>query len=173
MSTQDLVAEAERLWEAESNNGQTGVRLSPERGSENWGCVALLVNPKSHVPQPLLDGWADRIATEPNYAGFGHAAQEEAVIGNNGLLQIPWPKLSNTRRQLPLDLLLATPTNPNLEGDPLSYATPATIAQAWNKAPQRLDYFMNNLSNEIRTFQDRVIMKYLSTQLRDVAKRAI
>lgn len=171
-SIQDLVIEAQRLWDAESKNRQAGVRLSPEASGENWGCVALLVNPNSDVPQNLLDAWSDRVATEPNYADFGHAAQEEAVIGNNGLLRIPWPKLSNGKRQLPLDLLLATPTNPHLEGDPPSYPTPATIAQAWNEAPQHFDYFTNNLSNEIRTCQDRAIMKYLSTQLRDAARRA-
>jgi hypothetical protein len=167
-SVQDLIDEAEALWDAEDPNQQPSGRLS-----KSFGCVALLINPNSQIPQLLIDGWADRVENEPNYGHFSKTDDEESVVCSRGFLRLPWPNITRTRRPLPFDLVLATPTNPTLEGHPLDYPTPSTIAKAWNQAsPECFDYFKNNRTNQIHTFQDRQIKRHLKPELREAARQA-
>lgn len=107
-SPADLIAEAEWLWSAEDNKVPSFSGLSPTQSiSAEWGgCVALLRNPESNVPQELLDGWAERVLREPHY----NANQRRLVDGRETLL-IDWPHLTDGGLA-PLDLLLATSNDP-------------------------------------------------------------
>jgi hypothetical protein len=158
-SVSNLITEAEWLWSAEESTDKKDIvprlrvckpehRISPKKGK--WGCVALLSNPNSKVPDGLLDGWAGRVAKEAHYN-----ANERRRVDDKGVLQIPWPNLSSDGTPAPLDLLLATsndrePTCP----------TAQEIAGAWNQHPG-VDYFPNNRKYGIETFQDRAIQEFL------------
>jgi hypothetical protein len=84
-SAEELVAQAAALWAAE----QSGPR-DPRPGelhSATWGCVALLPNPSRNIPSRLLDGWAQRTATERssrdgthNYDPAEYAVKGQAAI---------------------------------------------------------------------------------------------
>ena len=68
-----------------------------------------------------------------------------------------------TGEALHLDLLLATATNPTLEGRSRSYPSAEIIAQHWNNDNQgHVQYFYNNQVNGIYTFQDREIRNMLT-----------
>jgi len=87
-SASDLTTEAEWLWSAEDNKVPSLCILSPKRSiSAKWGgCVALLGNPQTEIPQELFDGWADRVSTEKHYN-----ANERRLVDRRGTLLIPCP----------------------------------------------------------------------------------
>jgi hypothetical protein len=103
-SPSDLIAEAEWLWSAESNNIPRLCFSSPERRispKEKWGCVALLRNPQREIPQQLLDRWSKRVSEEPNYS-----TNDRRLVDSRGILQIRWPEQVDGSGAVPLDLLL-------------------------------------------------------------------
>jgi hypothetical protein len=160
-SLDNLINEARQLWRAERPaNAALDNQLSA-----SWGCVALLPNPESNIPKFLLDGWASYVLQDGNYGNFRHAENEEPVVNRRGLLNIPWPKLVNCTDALPLDLLLATATNPTFEGQPRSYPSAEAIAERWNRDSQgHVRYFYNNQANGIYTFQDQAISGALTVR---------
>ena len=148
-SADDLTTEALRLWEAEELSRNTG------RIAASWGCVALLCNPKSKIPEDILKAWAQRIQREPVYGSPSHLADEDALISKDGLLQIDWPCCIGGGAPVDLDLILVTANDPTLTGTPLSYPTVETIVNAWNGAdPRHAEYFWKNTDHAITTFQD-------------------
>lgn len=154
-SAWDLTTEAEWLWSAEDNKVPSLCILSPKRSiSAKWGgCVALLGNPQTEIPQELFDGWADRVSTEKHYN-----SNERRLVDRRGTLLIPWPHLSEGG-PAPVDLLLATSNDP----EP-TYPTVQEIAEAWNCEPadERIgEYFRHNRDNGIYTFEDQEIGKLL------------
>jgi hypothetical protein len=151
-SAADLVTEAQHLWAAEMKaSNPTGAICA------TWGSVGLLVNEQSKVPTDLLASWAQRVRREPNYGHVSHAFDEGPVIDRSGRLLVRWPDLVDGSGPAPLDLLLATATDPTLANHGTQYASPETVAAAWKRAPDRVCYFRNNLRNGIRTFQDDAI----------------
>jgi hypothetical protein len=156
-SASDLIAEAEWLWSAESNNVPRLCFSSPERrisAKAKWGCVALLRNPHREIPQQLLDCWADRVSKEPDYN-----ANDRRLVDNRGILQIDWPDLVDGCGPVPLDLLLATSNDPET-----TYPSVEAVAGAWNqqKGAGRHEYFSRNRASGICTFQDQEIEKLLN-----------
>ncbi|MGH9747966.1 MAG: DUF2934 domain-containing protein [Candidatus Acidiferrales bacterium] len=154
-SPADLIAEAEWLWSAEDNEVPSRCSLPPKPSiSAEWGgCVALLRNPQSNVPQEVLDGWAERVLREQHYN-----ANDRRRVDCKGTLLIDWPHLSEGG-PVPLDLLLATSNDP----EP-AYPTVQEIADAWNREPdneRRGEYFRRNKENGIHTFQDHAIGELL------------
>ncbi len=155
-SPADLIAEAEWLWSAEEDEVPSLCTLSPAQTiSAKWkkggGCVALLRNPQSYVPQELLDGWADRVLREQHYN-----ANDRRRVDVRGTLLIDWPHLTEGGR---LDLLLAVANDP----EP-TYPTVQEIAEAWNREPdkeRKAEYFRRNREKGIYTFQDDAIEKRL------------
>jgi hypothetical protein len=158
-STSDLITEAEWLWSAEESTEKKDKvprfcvcppegRISPKKG--DWGCVALLNNPRSKVPAGLLDKWAKHVAKEAHYN-----ANERRLVDDQGMLQIPWPNLSLDGSPVPMDLLLATSNDREA-----TCPTVQEIADAWNQHPE-VDYFRRNRNHEIETFQDQEICKLL------------
>jgi len=154
-SASDLVKEAEWLWSAEDKKVPSLCIQSPRQSiSAKWGgCVALLGNPQSNIPQELLDGWAARVLREQHYN-----ADKRRLVDGRGTLLIHWPDLTEGG-PVPLDLLLATSNDP----EP-TYPTVQEIAQAWNRKPdskRRGEYFRRNRENGIYTFQDHTIEELL------------
>lgn len=147
---QELLAEAEALWAAERDEATGNGRISA-----NWGCVALTINSNTDEgARRFAEEWKERIAKEKGYGGLERAEDESAVVGEDGLLRLPWP-LREDGSPVDVDLLLATATCPTLlDGQ---YATPAQIACAWIKSPAQANYFWRNREHGIETFQDSEI----------------
>jgi hypothetical protein len=156
-SPSDLIKEAEWLWSAECNNIPRLCISSPERrisAKEKWGCVALLRNPQSEIPQHLLDCWADRVSKEAEYS-----ANDRRLVDKLGILQIDWPELVDGCGPLTLDLLLATSNDPET-----TYPSVEAIAGGWNRQQRegRGEYFRRNRESGIWTFQDQEIEQLLT-----------
>jgi hypothetical protein len=149
-SSSDLVKEAEWLWSAEDNEVPSLCCSSPKQFiSAKWGgCVALLANPHSEIPQNLLSDWATHVARH-------YKANDLRLVDGKGILQIRWPNLSSDGSSVPMDLLLATSNDRDL-----TCPTVQNIADAWNQHPE-VDYFRNNRKHRIETFQDPGIDKLL------------
>ncbi len=161
-SIRELVAEAEELWVAESSNSQRG------KLSSSWGCVALVApddflnHPDQFERRALLEGWAARASQEESYGKLKFSDEDIRVAGGpviaNGCLRMGWPKLLDGN-PLPLDLLLATPTDPEIGSK--NYPTAEDIAKAWNCAPKFVYYFRYNASVGIQTADDNAIERLL------------
>jgi hypothetical protein len=78
---EDLMVEAEALWKAEQPGACAG-RIAAE-----WGCVALLCNPDTEVPENILNAWAERVGCEPDYGNVSHTKEEGCLISDDGLLR--------------------------------------------------------------------------------------
>ncbi len=155
----DLVTEAEHLWAAEERTHRNG------RIGKKWGCVTLLPNPQRNIPVEFRNAWAARIRTERHYGNIGQAQGEGELVNKSGILQIAWPALVADNTPVPLDLLLATATQPDLTGQPRTYAAPETIAAAWrNDRQDNVRYFRNNVRDGIRTFEDEAIRASLEAK---------
>lgn len=155
-SVEGLIDEAEKLWTAERNSDTSNGKISAE-----WGCVALLVNPRSNIPEPFLRGWEQQAAKEPGYGRLSRANYEHEIVSVNGTLRIPWPQRTDNQ-PLTFDLLLTTATDSTIRDG--RYAAPKEIANAWNNPKGRnyVSYFVNNRKNGITTFQDEEIASLLS-----------
>lgn len=154
---EQLVKEAEFLWAAERKVPRSNNCLSAD-----WGCVALMVNSDSQVSLDLLDGWRERVTQESQYGKLCHMKQEGPAVTADGFLNIPWPRLLQEAIPLPMDILLATATNPTLTGDPPTYPRIREIARAWRLDSEGNDqYFWHNREGGIHTYQDDAILKFL------------
>lgn len=152
----DLLAEAEALWKAEQPGAAAG------RIADYWGCVAVLCNPDRQVPEDLLKAWADRIRREPNYGNVTQTKKEGRLVDENGRLLIAWPTRVDAGEPVQFDLLLVTANDPKISVARPNYPDVATIAGAWNAAPNKYaEYFWKNLDNGISTFQDDEICPLL------------
>ena len=154
-SVDDLVAEARHLWHAEG--GKEG------RISANWGCVALLENPRRPIPDDVRTGWTKHVLQEPRYGALNTARGEASVVDESGFLTTSWPRTKDDS-DLGVDALLATATDPTIiRGD---YPSTREIAAAWNahdgnNFEHYVRYFRKNKLWEIKTFQDGEIAKAL------------
>ena len=152
-----LITEAEFLWAAECKKSSRQNSIS-----SSWGCVALLLNPDSKIPKQIKNHWTHRISQESNYGNIKHSTREGEIVSENGLLQFPWPR-GNDGKKIPFDILIATPTNPTLTGDPPTYPRIREIARAWNQnSREHVEYFWKNRQNGIHTYQDKKIIDHLS-----------
>ena len=146
----DLVQEAKCLWAAESN-GKGGV-------SASWGCVGLLPNPDSaRLLSEPCKRWREFVREcGERSSNYRELAKVNAGVNEDGLLTIPWPKLTNGST-LAFDALLATATNPTIVGG--CYPSAQQIADAWNTpvGKRHVDYFCKNRAHGIKTFQDTEI----------------
>lgn len=147
----DLIAEAEWLWAAEENKVPCLSNSPQHRISAGWGCVVLLCNPQVQISAELTDGWAQRVASEG-------AATNKHLVSPSGLLQISWPDLVGGG-PVPLDVLLATSTNPKPRDQ---YPDAVQVAKAWIAAKDA-SYFWENRMHGIHTFQDQAIEQLLNS----------
>ena len=160
VSTADqLVEEAEELWVAEQSPRTDSPRPAPICISNDWGAVGLLLNPNRTGLDEIRAGWFRRVEEESqNYKYFKHGDNEKRAVDQKGMLLIPWPQ-KESGDPLDVDLLLATATEPSLTKG--AYATPQEIADAWNRAPNRLEYFCENRRVGITTADDCQITEHL------------
>jgi hypothetical protein len=152
---EDLISRAQELWAAEQTDP-----CCPGPTSASWGCVAALPNPEHKIPPELFRAWEKTVSHKPSYGSLHHAPGEESVVSADGILQIGWPETPDAR-SLPLDVLLATATDPTLSRE--CYPTPKQIAHAWNNDDKgNVSYFLKNRECGIHTFQDDVIAACLT-----------
>ena len=154
----DVVDEAVCLWTAETPQGKNSQgRVSAENG---WGCVGLLPNPERPLPADVRAGWKQQVSREPRYGRLNAADNEDAAVDESGFLTIPWPE-SEDGSGLEVDVLLATATNPTIDGG--DYPSAQQVADAWNSRDGRdyVDYFCKNRAYGIKTFQDDSIQERL------------
>lgn len=148
--SQDIVKEAECLWTAETPDGNN----AKGNISAAWGRVALLENPDRPIPDQARQRWIQRVDHEPLYRKpLNSAIDEENAVDQSGLLKIPWPRSENGSIPM-VRALLATATNPTLDGR--CYPSAQQIANAWRtpKGRKHVDYFYRNRTHGITTFQD-------------------
>ncbi|PZM84303.1 MAG: hypothetical protein DKT66_06615 [Candidatus Melainabacteria bacterium] len=151
----DLKHEARLLWGAEVNAHAT------ESVSSDWGCVALLSN-GSEKAAVITNHWSEFVSAIPNYGRISHAAGEEKIV-ESGILQFSWESVFAQERSssTKLDLILATANDPTIDQSMQIYASPQTIADAWNTHRNAVEYFRNNRESRIKTFQDSEIIEHL------------
>ena len=152
---EDLIEEAECLWNAETSKGKTKNRIAAKDG---WGCIALLENPKHPLPDKLHGCWAKRVSDE---SGYGEkiisAYGEEVVVNRCGFLKIPWPTKADGS-ELNFDVVLTTVTCPTFSNG--CYPSDKNVATAANRSCKGRDYFCNNRKHGIETFQDDEIKRF-------------
>ena len=166
-SLNDVYDEAQELWMAEC---RPGTKITDRaRLSASWGCVALLPNPASQIPQSFLQEWASLVSRERDeaglntYSGKNFVIDSQSVMNNRGILQIPWPNRIDTNTPLiGFDLLLATATRPKFARGTTKTPNEEMIALAWRNHPNQAEYFWRNREQGIHTFQDVQIEKLLS-----------
>jgi hypothetical protein len=130
--------------------------------------VALLVNPKSSLPPDFLEQWTERVSQERDrrhgsrtYDSRRYEVRGMSAIGNNGVLEIPWPDRANDNQPLDsVDLLLATATRPTPDTKTGDFPAVEAIAQAWNNTNEA-KYFRSNREHGFHTFQDAEIAALL------------
>lgn len=155
---EDMIKEAKSLWAVEYKKSPCDRSYGISR---NWGCIGLLPNPNRDIPDTFLDKWSKTVKNEEYYGNISHSKSEGEIVDDDGLFRIPWPSTINND-PLDLDLLLATATDPTLDGDPPTYPRIREVANAWNEDQNdRVNYFWNNLENGITTYQDEKIKEYL------------
>lgn len=154
-SVQDLIAEAECLWKAEQPHAK------PHRIAAKWGSVVVLCNPERDIPDDLLRGWAERVAAERGYGSVSQTQEEGVLVTRDGLLRIDWPKVVEGGAAAGVDLLLVTANDPEITASSPDYPAAGTIAEAWNRAGDYVEYFWNNRDWGICTFQDGEICQWL------------
>ena len=148
--------EAEFLWSAECSI------TANNNISDNWGCVAILQNPKVQIPNYLMKDWKSRILKESKYPELSHSKSETSIVNDSGILQIPWPNMVNGK-PLCFDLLLAIATNPELKGNPPTYPRIRDIVLAWKKQGND-EYFWKNQEHDIHTYQDKLIIQHMPSR---------
>jgi hypothetical protein len=118
----------------------------------------MLINPNRNPPEDVLMNWAARVSQVEEYGNVPQAPNEGCLVGTDGLLQIDWPSSVADGAHLTLDVLLATATHPTLAGEPPSYPSARTIADAWRTDREgNVEYFRENQRHGVTTFQDEDI----------------
>jgi hypothetical protein len=154
-SLDDITKESKYLWAAETNLSKPNNNIS-----SHWGSVALMINPKLKQKSKISLFWKDFYKT---YSDFQpDKSKSEKPIIENGLLNIPWPKIINSQQKLSFDLLLSTVNNPSMVSGLPVYPRTKKIAEAWiNDSKGYVNYFWKNQEKGIKTYQDDLIINYL------------
>lgn len=159
------LAKAEKIIEEGNPQKQTIVT--------SWGATCISLNPRlSTEKKDALTGWwlelfssekltfRNRRTREFTLNNFG-TNQESYCIDANGFLKIPFPKRVDGTNIKNFDFLLGTANKmAHRSSKFVAYPKPKEIAKAMVDG-NSFDYFLNNLSHSIMTFQDRSIKKIL------------
>lgn len=152
-SFDDLIMEALELAQAE------GIAANGMSLANTWGAVGLWLNDKVCIGSNMLytdikEKWAKMYTDNRYFDSKRYQVENEtAVIDQNGFLCIDF-----VNEMADYDFLLATPCVPNC---PMPEAR--EVADRMIIAGYR-EYFDSNLQQDIRTFQDEDILKYLKLQ---------
>lgn len=149
----DLFEEAELLWAAEMRSERISGVISAD-----WGCVAILVNPRWADADVFLGEWKARFAESVTC----HEATK--VVSPDGILQFGWPSDEEANSADP-HIILATANVPTLQHG--SYAPAEVIANAWNTEKlTNAEYFFQNVRSKITTADDDAILALMSNEVR-------
>ena len=133
---------------------------------DNWGSVALLLNPNKEIDPAIKEEWRELLSTNDHISDLEKAQtnNEQPVIDSNGLLTISWPEEIKSDNKIgELDLLIATVTKPTfIKGQ---YPTASQIANAMNKV-NYYKYFRQNIKHKITTSQDEKILKNIPENIK-------
>jgi hypothetical protein len=156
-SVDDLMDEARWLWSAERGDVPKNQSVPlPSATSADWGRVALLARPSGCIaPNSSRAPESDRRVVSEYWTKHAGSGDVELLVTDEGCLDLDWPEHADGSGPVTLDLLLATTNRPN-DRDP----TAKTIADAWNQRGHR-NYFDENRTAGIGTFQDPEILRYL------------
>lgn len=151
----DLKQEAQELWLAEGGLAK--------RISGSWGTVGILINPQINISEDISKGWQDFYRGQEVKFEPVQTKTETPIIDDDGFLNLGWPKLISTNLPVDVDFILATATQPTIDNE--RYPEVRRIANAWLESnPKYKEYFTKNSENNITTFQDEKINKYLNVQ---------
>lgn len=135
--------------------------LNSERFHWDWGALTIAVNPeiliqgseKYNQAQLLLSYWGQKYSDEfkPEDYRVGH---ELPVLDNRGVLKFKWTEKLNE-----YDFVITTATKPEQEHYPTSKNIADKIIES-----KHSEYFKRNIELGISTFQDKDIIKLLTSQ---------
>lgn len=161
-SAEELQVEAMELSRAEGMRR----KFMEANGDGIWGVLGILFNEDRIDPSKkewLQSWWKQKIEAEPLYPDFNYLdfrlSKKQPCILQGGSLNIPWPKVVNTRfenRLANLDFLLATATRPT----GIKYPSVTTMVKNVRDDKGR-KYFRKNNRKGIITHQDPHILKKL------------
>ncbi|MEA2006418.1 MAG: hypothetical protein U9O50_09220 [Acidobacteriota bacterium] len=149
-SFNDLKVEAKKMGKVEGFNDGL---------SNNWGSVALLLNPNNEIDNSISAEWAKLMSSKISNHSLliEKLKSEKSPIESNGFLAIRWQEEVTQKKKIEkLDFLIATVTSPTLIKG--RYPTAYRIADAMKKA-KYYDYFLRNMRHGIITFQDEKILR--------------
>jgi len=148
-SFNDLKVEAQKMGKVEGFNGL----------SNNWGSVALLLNPNKEIDNSIRTEWTKLMSSKISNHSLliKKLKSEKSPIDSSGFLTIRWPEEVTPKNKIEkLDFLIATVTSPKLIKG--RYPTAYQIADAMKKA-KYYNYFLRNRKHGIITFQDERILR--------------
>lgn len=157
---EDLVNEAEQLSIAENSNENGDNKLCKGNNSK-WCTIGLLLNPKIEKEEKdsLLKKWQQKLIVDnglKDYKEYCINNEEESILSEKGEILINWLTSVNPNNKTKLnefDFILATCTKQNIKDYP-------KITELKDSALRDVrEYFFNNVTNGITTFQDREIIK--------------
>lgn len=135
-----------------------GISKNDSTLNGNWGTVALLINPNIDSKDKV---YADEIRNRwstiyLNYRNNFKAEEysvytDTNIIDSNGFLKLKW-----TSEMDSFDFLIATPVIPNIK----RILSSKEIADKMIEQ-NYFEYFLNNISNGIDTFQDQQILELI------------
>ena len=158
---EDIIEEAKLLWAAERNQQKTNGKFWA-----SWGSIGLLCNPNSRFSDNFFAVWSSITKNAHDYGNINHTKSEKPVLTKSGFLNISWPIIKNKDESLPLDIVLATATNPTIGTNNGRYPKAKIIAEAWKNDNQGNDnYFWENIRHGICTFQDETIANLLNEKI--------
>lgn len=131
----------------------------------SWGIIGLLVNPLKKKNIDIINNWKQFMRNKlKNHKIFTTKLKsQKAIINSDGILNLRWPKVVDEKNDIKdFDLLLITITKPTLTNN--RYPLVAKISRAMLDNNYK-EYFSQNRKNDITTFQDERIEKYLKNKL--------
>lgn len=156
----EIECQARKMSKAEGMNGKFV-------GNTNniWSTMGIIFN-DSKISKPdkdyLLKQWSEKLKKDGggNDADDYKIGQEESCITSDGELNINMPKIVYKRDQKrlnKLDFLIATSTKPKHENGKREYPDYKEIVESVKNDIVR-HYFINNVKQNIRTFEDNEIL---------------
>tara|TARA_R100001460_G_scaffold92500_1_gene134388 strand:- start:374 stop:1093 length:720 start_codon:yes stop_codon:yes gene_type:complete len=135
-------------------------KLDFTRFNWSWGTVAIMLNPKtllenfenSESIKHFTQEWNKKIGAGFKVGDY-KVGEEKAILNNKAFLNFSWPNSLDD-----YDFFITTS---NKSGLP-KYPEPNEIAEKFNE--NGAEYFYENISNNITTFQDQQIKKHLKNE---------
>lgn len=149
------MSRAEGIW----RNGESTLNCP-------WGAVGLLINPSlesSGGLKVIKERWRNIYSKYEFDNSMFNLEGETELISEDGFLNLEW-----TQEMSAFDFILATITQPN----PRRLIDVSEIAEAINQSKYD-QYFLKNIENGIRTFQDSLILEKLTTKDASNLKKSI